>query len=36
VPPPEAVTCTGPNLTALVATLVGEYHLSRDATAALL
>ena len=34
--PPEAVTCTGPNLTALVATLVGEYHLSRDATAALL
>jgi transposase len=36
VPPPEAVTCTGPNLTARVATLVGEYHLSRDATAALL
>jgi transposase len=34
--PPEATTCTGPNLTALVATLVGEYHLSRDATAALL
>lgn len=34
--PPEATTCTGPNLTALVATLVGEYHLSRDAAAALL
>jgi transposase len=34
--PPEATTCTGPNLSALVATLVGEYHLSRDATAQLL
>jgi transposase len=34
--PPEAVTCTGPNLTALAATLVGEYHLSRDAAAGLL
>ena len=34
--PPEAMTCTGPNLTALAATLVGEYHLSRDATASLL
>lgn len=34
--PPEATTCTGPNLTALAATLVGEYHLSRDAAAALL
>jgi len=34
--PPEAATCTGPNLTALAATLVGEYHLSRDATASLL
>lgn len=36
VPPPEATTCTGPNLTALASTLVGEYRLSRDATAALL
>ena len=36
VVPPEATTCTGPNLTALAATLVGEYHLSRDAAAALL
>lgn len=36
VVPPEATTCTGPNLTALAATLVGEYHLSRDATASLL
>lgn len=35
-PPPEATTCTGPNLTALAATLVGEYRLSRDATASLL
>lgn len=34
--PPEAATCSGPNLTALVATLVGENRLSRDATAALL
>lgn len=34
--PPEAATCTGPNLTALAATLVGEYHLSRDAAASLL
>lgn len=34
--PPEAATCTGPNLTALAATLVGEYPLSRDATASLL
>lgn len=34
--PPEAATCTGPHLTALAATLVGEYHLSRDATASLL
>ena len=34
--PPEAATCTGPNLTALAAALVGEYHLSRDATASLL
>lgn len=34
--PPEAATCTGPQLTALAATLVGEYHLSRDATASLL
>ena len=25
--PPEAATCTGPNLTALAATLVGEYLL---------
>lgn len=36
VVPPEAVTGTGPNLTALAATMVGEYHLSRDATASLL
>lgn len=36
VVPPEATTCTGPNLTALAATLVGEYHLSRDAAASLL
>jgi transposase len=36
VVPPEAATCTGPNLTALAATLVGEYHLSRDAAASLL
>ena len=36
VVPAEAVTCTGPNLTALAATLVGEYHLSRDAAASLL
>jgi transposase len=34
--PPQAATATGPNLTALAATLVGEYHLSRDATASLL
>lgn len=34
--PPEATTCTGPNLTALAAALVGEYHLSRDAAAHLL
>lgn len=34
--PAEAATCTGPNLTALAATLVGEYHLSRDAAASLL
>lgn len=34
--PPEAATATGPNLTALAATLVGEYHLSRDAAASLL
>jgi transposase len=34
--PPEAVTCTGPRLTALAATLVGQYHLSRDAAAELL
>jgi len=34
--PPEAATSTGPNLTALAATLVGEYHLSRDAAANLL
>lgn len=34
--PPGATTCTGPNLTALAATLVGEYHLSRDAAATLL
>lgn len=34
--PPEAATATGPNLTALAATLVGEYHLSRDAAANLL
>lgn len=34
--PPEAATCTGPRLTALAATLVGQYHLSRDATAELL
>ena len=36
VVPPEAATCTGPNLTALAADLVGEYHLSRDAAASLL
>jgi transposase len=36
VVPAEAATCTGPNLTALAATLVGEYHLSRDAAASLL
>ena len=36
VVPAEATTCTGPNLTALAATLVGEYHLSRDAAASLL
>ncbi|MCU1422225.1 MAG: Mobile element protein [Microbacteriaceae bacterium] len=34
--PPEAVTCTGPRLSALAATLVGQYHLSRDAAAQLL
>lgn len=34
--PPEAATATGPHLTALAATLVGEYRLSRDAAAALL
>ena len=34
--PPEAATCTGPHLTALMATLVGQYHLSRDAAADLL
>lgn len=36
VVPPEAATCTGPNLTALAASLVGEYHLSRNASAHLL
>ena len=36
VVPPEATTCMGLNLTALAATLVGEYHLSRDAAASLL
>lgn len=34
--PPEAATCTGPTLTALMAALVGQYHLSRDATSHLL
>lgn len=34
--PAEAATCTGPNLTALSATLVGQYHLSRDAASDLL
>jgi transposase len=34
--PPQAATATGPNLTALAATLVGQYHLSRDAAADLL
>jgi transposase len=34
--PAGAATCTGPNLTALAASLVGEYHLSRDAAASLL
>lgn len=34
--PPEAATCTGPTLTALMATLVGQYHLSRDAASDLL
>lgn len=34
--PPEAATSTGPVLSALAATLVGKYHLSRDAAADLL